>query len=174
MLQAWNPSLSHLLENQSLSCCHLVPPGFRKFCLQPQQKGHRVSAAGTYRAGSLAERAAGQMGLARGRCLELTGNRGLGRVWLWSQPELGIWGLREVRHSHHDLSPSYVPMAAGQDCPHLSLGPLSLRASFRWVVWASCHQPELTLSQQGLPPPTASSPCWVPASVASALRGQVP
>lgn len=87
--------------------------------------------------------------------------RGLERVWPRSQPELGISGLRELRHSHNDLFLSYVLRAIGQDCPHSSLGPLSLRASFWWVVWASCHRLQLTLSWQGLPPPTASSPCWV-------------
>lgn len=109
----------------------------------------------------------------QGGCLDPARNGGLGRVWPRRQPELGISGLRELRDSHNDLFPSYVLRATGQDCPHSSLGPLRLRASFWWVVWASCHRPQLTLSQQGLPPPTASSPRWVSARVASVLWDQL-
>ena len=75
-------------------------------------------------------------GAGQGGCLDPARNGGLGRVWPRSQPELGISGLRELRHSHNDLFPSYVLRATGQDCPHSSLGPLRLRASFWWVVWA--------------------------------------
>ena len=112
-------------------------------------------------------------GAGQGGCLDPARNRGLGRVWPQSQPESGISGLRELRHSHNDLFPGYVLRTMGQDCPYSSLGPLSLRASFWWVVWASCHRPQLTLSQQGLPPPTASSAHWVSARVASVLWGQL-
>lgn len=55
---------------------------------------------------------------------------------------LGYLGTEEVQ----TFPSSFVPKAAGQGWPHSGLGPLSLRASFWWVVWASCHQPELTLS----------------------------
>ena len=79
LLPAWNPLLFHFLENQPLPCCHLAPPGFRKLsCLQSQWKGHRVSVAGTYHAGSIAEQADGQMGLAKGD--------------VWTLQGIGVWG----------------------------------------------------------------------------------
>lgn len=67
LLSAWDLLQPHFWKTGCFPvAATLAPLGFRKFCLQPQWKGHSVLGASTYRAGGLAERAAGKMGLARG------------------------------------------------------------------------------------------------------------
>lgn len=155
------PSALSPLQNQSFPHRHLASWGFGKFCLQTQWKGHGVFAAGTHHADGLAVQAAGK----RGWLGEMTGAcRGweLGRVWPWSQPGLGF---RDLGDSNIPITT--CPRCCGLGCPYSGLGPLSLRASFWWVVWASCHQPQLTLSQQDQSPPTPLSSNWVFARAAS-------